>query len=127
MVGDHPMSPRDRSDFIQCLPLEHPVWIHRLRSMDPGCLYAGRHTLDGCRSCSCRFVLLWNLFVYNRSDSSVVCVKSPCIGKCRYDSELELCGDCGRTKEEISKWYIMTEAEKADVLELLKGRGYGPI
>lgn len=57
----------------------------------------------------------------------MVVIKSPCIGKCVLDTMIECCTGCGRTKDEISRWYIMTEAEKADVLELLKGRGYGPL
>lgn len=46
-------------------------------------------------------------------------VKSPCIGKCNYNPTLEVCNDCSRTKEEISKWYVMTDDEKLDVLERL--------
>lgn len=46
-------------------------------------------------------------------------VKSPCIGKCNYDSSLEMCADCGRTKQEISTWYVMTDDEKLTVLERL--------
>jgi predicted Fe-S protein YdhL (DUF1289 family) len=46
-------------------------------------------------------------------------VKSPCVGKCNYDSSLEQCSDCGRTKDEISRWYVMTDDEKLEVLERL--------
>ena len=46
-------------------------------------------------------------------------VKSPCIGKCNYDSSLEVCSDCRRTKQEISTWYVMTDDEKLKVLERL--------
>jgi len=46
-------------------------------------------------------------------------VKSPCVGKCNYNPALEVCNDCSRTKEEISKWYVMTDDEKLDVLERL--------
>jgi predicted Fe-S protein YdhL (DUF1289 family) len=46
-------------------------------------------------------------------------VKSPCVGKCNYDSSLEQCSDCGRTKQEISTWYVMTDDEKLTVLERL--------
>ena len=46
-------------------------------------------------------------------------VKSPCIGKCTYDITIQKCNDCGRTKEQISKWYIMTDDEKLEVLEQL--------
>jgi predicted Fe-S protein YdhL (DUF1289 family) len=44
-------------------------------------------------------------------------VKSPCIGTCNYNSTLEKCNDCNRTKEEISTWYIMTDDEKLNVIE----------
>ena len=46
-------------------------------------------------------------------------VKSPCIGKCTYDSSLEVCKDCRRTKEEIGSWSVMTDDEKLTVLERL--------
>lgn len=44
-------------------------------------------------------------------------VKSPCIGKCTYDITIMSCNDCGRNKDEISRWYIMTDEEKLKVLE----------
>lgn len=44
-------------------------------------------------------------------------VNSPCIGKCTFDITIMNCNDCGRNKEEISKWYIMTDEEKLKVLE----------
>jgi predicted Fe-S protein YdhL (DUF1289 family) len=46
-------------------------------------------------------------------------VKSPCIGKCTYDITINECNDCGRTKDEISRWYVMTDDEKLEVLERL--------
>jgi len=46
-------------------------------------------------------------------------VKSPCIGKCTYDITIQQCNDCGRTKEEISTWYVLTDDEKLTVLERL--------
>lgn len=44
-------------------------------------------------------------------------VNSPCIGKCTFDITIMNCNDCGRTKDDISKWYIMTDEEKLKVLE----------
>ena len=44
-------------------------------------------------------------------------VKSPCIGKCTYDITILKCSDCNRTKDEISRWYVMTDDEKLEVLE----------
>ena len=50
-------------------------------------------------------------------------IKSPCIGKCTYDITIMQCNDCGRTKEEISTWYVMTDDEKLKVLERLMDEG----
>ena len=36
-----------------------------------------------------------------------------------YDITIMQCNDCGRTKEEISTWYVMTDDEKLEVLERL--------
>jgi predicted Fe-S protein YdhL (DUF1289 family) len=44
-------------------------------------------------------------------------VKSPCIGKCTYDITIQQCNDCNRTKDEISRWSVMTDDEKLEVLE----------
>ena len=44
-------------------------------------------------------------------------IKSPCIGKCTYDITIMSCNDCGRNKEEISNWYIMTDEQKQKVIE----------
>jgi predicted Fe-S protein YdhL (DUF1289 family) len=44
-------------------------------------------------------------------------VKSPCVGKCTYDSKLLKCNDCHRTKDEISSWYLMKDEQKLRVLE----------
>jgi len=53
----------------------------------------------------------------NERNQSVV--KSTCIGKCTYDITIMQCNDCGRTKKEISTWYVMTDEEKLAVLERL--------
>lgn len=47
-------------------------------------------------------------------------VKSPCIGKCELDF-FDLCRSCQRTKDEISRWYVMTDDEKLTVLKRLQG------
>jgi predicted Fe-S protein YdhL (DUF1289 family) len=46
-------------------------------------------------------------------------VESPCVGICEYDRELEMCTSCMRTKDEISRWSVMTDEEKLQVLERL--------
>jgi len=46
-------------------------------------------------------------------------VKSPCNGVCRLNI-FNVCKGCKRTKEEISKWYVMTDAEKLAVIKRLK-------
>jgi predicted Fe-S protein YdhL (DUF1289 family) len=45
-------------------------------------------------------------------------VKSPCTGKCELDF-FDICRKCQRTKDEISRWYVMTDDEKLEVLERL--------
>ena len=52
-------------------------------------------------------------------------VKSPCIGKCTYDITILSCNDCGRNKDEISRWYIMTDLEKQKVLERIANERCG--
>lgn len=49
-------------------------------------------------------------------------VKSPCIGKCELDF-FDLCRSCQRTKDEISRWYVMTDDQKLAVLERLMNEG----
>lgn len=46
-------------------------------------------------------------------------VNSPCLGKCELDF-FDLCRTCQRTKDEISRWYVMTDEEKTAVLERIK-------
>ena len=50
-------------------------------------------------------------------------VKSPCVKICklakRKNSDEKFCLGCGRTKEEISQWKQMTNAEKQAVLNRL--------
>lgn len=48
-------------------------------------------------------------------------IKSPCVHRCNYDSDFEICIDCLRTKDEIAKWSTMTNDEKLATLERLKG------
>ena len=45
-------------------------------------------------------------------------VNSPCTGKCELDF-FDICRKCQRTKDEISRWYVMTDEEKTAVLERL--------
>ena len=45
-------------------------------------------------------------------------VASPCNGVCTLNDK-EVCRGCGRTKEDISKWYILTDDEKQQVLARL--------
>jgi len=42
-------------------------------------------------------------------------VKSPCNGICTLDTQ-DVCRGCKRTREEISKWYVMSNDEKLEVL-----------
>ena len=45
-------------------------------------------------------------------------IESPCISVCRYDDEV--CVGCGRTVEEISAWFNMSDDEKQAVLNRLE-------
>ena len=54
---------------------------------------------------------------YELEPSLDVEVKSPCNGTCTLDF-FDVCRGCQRTREEISRWYVMSNKEKLEV----KGR-----
>jgi len=45
-------------------------------------------------------------------------IESPCISVCRYENEV--CVGCGRTVDEITNWYDMTNDEKQAVLNRIE-------
>ena len=45
-------------------------------------------------------------------------IESPCISVCRYENEV--CVGCGRTVDDITNWYDMTDDEKQAVLNRLE-------
>jgi predicted Fe-S protein YdhL (DUF1289 family) len=47
---------------------------------------------------------------------------SPCIRVCCLDPETGLCEGCGRTGEEIARWFRMTEAERLAIMAELPER-----
>ena len=47
-------------------------------------------------------------------------VKSPCNGICTLDAQ-DVCRGCQRTREDISKWYVMSNAEKLEVKKRIAG------
>ncbi|MBB4039366.1 hypothetical protein GGR34_001008 [Microvirga flocculans] len=49
-------------------------------------------------------------------------VSSPCIRVCTLDAETGLCEGCGRTREEITRWYRMTEEERQVIMAELTER-----
>lgn len=49
-------------------------------------------------------------------------VSSPCIRVCILDSVTGLCEGCGRTREEIARWYRMTEEERRQIMAGLAER-----
>jgi uncharacterized protein len=53
---------------------------------------------------------------------SMTRVSSPCIRVCTLDSETGLCEGCGRTREEITRWYRMTEEERQLIMARLPER-----
>ena len=46
-------------------------------------------------------------------------VKSPCNGICTLDAQ-DVCRGCKRTRSQISTWYVMSNAEKREVISNLK-------
>jgi predicted Fe-S protein YdhL (DUF1289 family) len=46
-------------------------------------------------------------------------VKSPCNGVCRLNI-FNICKGCKRTREEISRWYVMSSAEKQQIVDRVK-------
>jgi hypothetical protein len=46
-------------------------------------------------------------------------VKSPCNGICTLDNQ-DVCRGCKRTREEISKWYVMSNNEKQCIINRVK-------
>lgn len=48
--------------------------------------------------------------------------QSPCSGVCRMDPATNICVGCGRTLTEIADWGSMSDAERAQVRDLLPQR-----
>ena len=56
----------------------------------------------------------------NKLEPSVgVEVKSPCKGVCRLNI-FNVCKGCKRTREEVSKWYVMSNEEKQRIIDRIK-------
>lgn len=47
---------------------------------------------------------------------------SPCVNRCRLDSEVGLCTGCGRNLDEIARWSTMQIAEQRSILNKLPQR-----
>lgn len=47
---------------------------------------------------------------------SCVDVESPCTGVCQVDF-FDVCRGCGRTLEEISEWFFLSNSEKQQVMD----------
>jgi uncharacterized protein len=47
---------------------------------------------------------------------------SPCIKICTYEPGSGLCSGCGRTLEEISAWFSMSDEQRRAVMEQLPER-----
>ena len=45
-------------------------------------------------------------------------IESPCISVCRYENEV--CVGCGRTVDDITNWYDMTDKQKQAVLNRIE-------
>jgi len=49
-------------------------------------------------------------------------VSSPCIRVCILDPETGLCEGCGRTREEIARWFRLPEEERRRIMAELPER-----
>jgi predicted Fe-S protein YdhL (DUF1289 family) len=49
-------------------------------------------------------------------------IVSPCVSVCVIDPQSGLCRGCKRTLDEISRWVVMTDAQRLAVLDALPGR-----
>ncbi|HJS45511.1 MAG TPA: DUF1289 domain-containing protein [Rhizomicrobium sp.] len=49
-------------------------------------------------------------------------MESPCVKICTYDPVSGLCQGCGRTLEEITAWFSMSDQERRAVMEELPKR-----
>ena len=47
---------------------------------------------------------------------------SPCIRVCTLDPETGLCQGCGRTRDEIGRWYRLSEEERLRIMAELPER-----
>ena len=49
-------------------------------------------------------------------------ISSPCTRVCILDPETGLCEGCGRTREEIARWYALSEEERLAIMSGLDER-----
>ena len=49
-------------------------------------------------------------------------INSPCKNICTIDPKSELCIGCGRSRDEIANWLILTDKQKKDLLNRLKSK-----
>jgi len=56
--------------------------------------------------------------VWNRTE-----IQSPCVRICVLHQDEGICIGCYRTRDEIGKWSLMTDEERAKLMEELPDRG----
>jgi uncharacterized protein len=49
-------------------------------------------------------------------------IESPCVKICTLDARKGLCLGCGRTVDEIARWTAMSDFERRQVMDKLRGR-----
>jgi uncharacterized protein len=54
--------------------------------------------------------------------SGMTRASSPCIKVCTLDPETGLCEGCGRTREEIARWFRLSEEERLRIMAELPER-----
>jgi uncharacterized protein len=54
--------------------------------------------------------------------ASSAVIESPCVKICALDPASDLCNGCGRTLDEITRWYGMSNAERLRIMAELPAR-----
>ncbi len=49
-------------------------------------------------------------------------VSTPCVNFCWIEASHGLCEGCGRTRDEISRWYLLSEDERLAIMASLRER-----
>jgi predicted Fe-S protein YdhL (DUF1289 family) len=56
------------------------------------------------------------------AEPDIMAIETPCIKVCIVDPASRLCRGCGRTLDEIARWSVMTDTERARIMATLPER-----